>query len=86
MGPTYFWYQFAELQKLGRSFGLDEQATRHALTQMLQGGVKAFFDSGMRAEEVIDLIPVKPLEASEKEVREAYDTRLRGLYDKLTQR
>ena len=85
MGPTYFWYQFAELEKLGDSFGLDAQATRHALTQMLHGGVKAFFDSGMRAEEVIDLIPVKPLEASENEVREAYQTRLRGLYDKLTQ-
>jgi pyrroline-5-carboxylate reductase len=85
MGPTYFWYQFAELQKLGRSFGLDEQATRHALTQMLHGGVKAFFDSGLRTEEVIDLIPVKPLEASEKDVREAYQSRLRGLYDKLTQ-
>ena len=85
MGPTYFWYQFAELEKLGTSFGLDEQATRRALTQMLHGGVKAFFDSGMRADEVIDLIPVKPLETSEEEVREAYQTRLRGLYDKLTQ-
>jgi pyrroline-5-carboxylate reductase len=86
MGPTYFWYQFAELEKLGSSFGLDEPATRHALTRMLQGSVKTFFDSGVRPDEVIDLIPVKPLEASENGVREAYQTRLRGLYDKLTQR
>ncbi len=85
MGPTYFWYQFEELQKLGNSFGLDEETTRHALTQMLNGGVKTFFESGMRPDEVIDLIPVKPLESSEKDVREAYQTRLRGLYDKLTQ-
>jgi hypothetical protein len=40
----------------------------------------------MRAKEVIDLIPVKPLESSEDEVREAYRTRLRALHDKLTQR
>ena len=86
MGPTYFWYQFEELEKLGNSFGLDEETTRHALTQMLNGGVKTFFESGMRPDEVIDLIPVKPLESSEKVVREAYQTRLRGLYDKLTQR
>ena len=86
MGPTYFWYQFEELEKLGNSFGLDEETTRHALTQMLHGGVKTFFESGMRPNEVIDLIPVKPLESSEKDVREAYQTRLRGLYDKLTKR
>jgi pyrroline-5-carboxylate reductase len=85
MGPTYFWYQFEELEKLGSSFGLDEETTRHALTQMLHGGVKTFFESGMRPDEVIDLIPVKPLESSEKDLREAYRTRLRGLYDKLTQ-
>ena len=86
MGPTYFWYQFAELEKLGTSFGLDEQTTRHALTRMLLGGVKTFFDSEMPPDEVIDLIPVKPLETSESAVRDAYQTRLRGLYDKLTQR
>jgi pyrroline-5-carboxylate reductase len=86
MGPTYFWYQFEELEKLGSSFGLDQRATRHALTQMLHGGVKTYFESGMRNDEVIDLIPVKPLEPSEKGVREAYRTRLRGLYDKLTKR
>ena len=85
MGPTYFWYQIEELEKLGTSFGLDEETARHALAQMLHGGVKTFFDSGMRPDEVIDLIPVKPLESSEKDVREAYRTRLRGLYDKLTQ-
>ncbi|NIM00378.1 MAG: hypothetical protein GTN89_05600 [Acidobacteria bacterium] len=84
MGPTYFWYQFAELEALGRGFGLDERATRHALAQMLHGGVTAFFDSRMPNDEVIDLIPVKPLEALEGEVREAYRTRLPGLYDKLT--
>ncbi len=39
MGPTYFWYQFEELQKLGSSFGLDDETTRHALTQMLHGSI-----------------------------------------------
>jgi pyrroline-5-carboxylate reductase len=86
MGPTYFWYQFEELERLGAGFGLDDQATRHALSCMLHGSVKTFFESNMRAEEIIDLIPVKPLESSESEVRDAYRTRLRTLHDKLTQR
>lgn len=86
MGPTYFWYQFEELERLGVGFGLDEQATRHALSCMLRGSVTTYFESNMRAEEIIDLIPVKPLESSESEVRDAYRTRLRTLHDKLTQR
>jgi pyrroline-5-carboxylate reductase len=86
MGPTYFWYQFAELVRLGIDLGLDEESTRHALERMLHGGVEAFFGSGLMADEVIDLIPVKPLEATEDGVREAYRTRLRALHDKLTQR
>jgi pyrroline-5-carboxylate reductase len=86
MGPTYFWYQFAELERLGIDLGLGEKATRHALSRMLHGGVEAFFGSNLSPDEVIDLIPVKPLEASENEVREAYRTRLRALHDKLTQR
>jgi len=86
MGPTYFWYQFEELERLGAGFGLDAGTTRHALAQMLHGGVKTFFDSGMAAGEVIDLIPVKPLQESENGLREAYRSKLRGLYDKLTQR
>ena len=84
MGPTYFWYQFAELETLGSSFGLDGETTRHALTRMLQGGVKTFFESGLRPDEVIDLIPVRPLEGVEERVSDEYRTRLRGLYDKLT--
>ena len=86
MGPTYFWYQFEELEKLAAGFGLDTATTRHALAQTLHGGVKTYFDSGLAPAEVIDLIPVKPLEPMEKEVREAYRTRLRGLHDKLTGR
>jgi len=86
MGPTYFWYQFEELEMLGAGFGLDRTTTRHALSQMLHGSVKTYFESGMSAEQVIDLIPVRPLEASENDVREAYRTRLRGLHDKLTGR
>ena len=64
--------------------GLDEKTTRRALAKMLHGGVDTFFESGLAADEVLDLIPVKPLESMEKDLREAYRARLRALHDKLT--
>lgn len=86
MGPTYFWFQFEELAQLGGSFGLTPQATSRALSHMLHGAVDAFFTSDLSATEVMDLIPVKPLEASEKTVREAYRSALTALHSKLTAR
>jgi len=86
MGPTYFWFQLEELRKLGMEFGLDDATARHAIARMLEGGVKTLFESDMPSDQVIDLIPVKPLESSEDTVREAYQTKLRGLHAKLTQR
>jgi pyrroline-5-carboxylate reductase len=86
MGPTYFWYQFEELRKLGKEFGLDDRTIQNALPRMLEGGVKTYFESGLTAEQVIDLIPVKPLDSLEHDVREAYGAKLRGLYAKLTGR
>lgn len=84
MGPTYFWFQFEELVKLGRSFGLAPEAARPALSRMLHGAVDAFFASDLSATEVMDLIPVKPLEASESTVQEAFRSALTGLHGKLT--
>ena len=86
MGPTYFWYQLEQLEELGAGFGLDPGATRHALLRMIHGAATTFFEAGLTAEEVIDLIPVKPLHELEGSVRNAYRTRLRALHDKLTQR
>jgi len=86
MGPTYFWYQFEELQKLGEGFGLDDATTRRALARMLHGSVKTYFESGLGPGEVIDLIPVKPLSSMENGARESYRTQLRGLYDRLTRK
>jgi len=86
MGPTYFWSQFEELEKLGAGFGLDPKMARHALVQMLHGAVDTFFGAGLDTGTVMDLIPVKPLEAAEGSIRDAYRTCLGGLYRKLTQR
>jgi pyrroline-5-carboxylate reductase len=86
MGPTYVWFQFEELAKLGGSFGLAPTVTRHALSRMLHGAVDTLFAADLPAMEVMDLIPVKPLEASESTLREAYRAALTGLHGKLIAR
>jgi pyrroline-5-carboxylate reductase len=83
MGPTYFWFQLDELQKLGESFGLVTEETQEALTKMMKGALKTFFDSGLSYAEVTDLIPVKPLGEEEANTRAYYRNKLTGLYQKL---
>ncbi len=83
MGPTYFWFQLNELQKLGESFGLTSKETGKALSKMMKGATKTLFESGMSFEEVADLIPVKPLGEEEVNIRTIYKNKLEALYQKL---
>jgi pyrroline-5-carboxylate reductase len=83
MGPTYLWFQLHELQTLAESFGLTAEEARTGLAEMVEGAVKTLFGSGMPAEEVIDLIPVKPLGEDEAAIKAAYRARLEPLYKKL---
>ncbi len=83
MGPTYLWFQLAELNELAKSFGLSEKDSAKAISKMAKGAVKALFDSGLRPEEVADLVPVKPIGEEEESIRNIYRSRLTALYGKL---
>lgn len=83
MGPTYFWFQLQTLRSLGGSFGLAPKETDQALYEMIRGAAKTLFRSGLAYDEVVNLIPVKPLGEEEQGIREIYETRLTGLYAKL---
>lgn len=83
MGPTYFWFQMQKLRELGASFGLAEKETDKALYEMTKGAAKTLFKSGLSYPDVVNLIPVKPLVEDETTILQAYETKLKGLYDKL---
>ncbi|MGQ9665552.1 MAG: pyrroline-5-carboxylate reductase family protein [bacterium] len=83
MGPTYFWFQFAILQELGRSFGLTDEELKNGVSKMLKGAVNLFFDKGLKQEEVLDLIPVHPLKEKEPEIKKIFEDMLVPLYKKL---
>ena len=83
MGPTYFWFQWEELENLGAGFGLAREAARKALSAMISGAAQTYFHSGRTGGEVVDLIPVKPLKDDEEDIRSRYRLRLGPLYDKI---
>ena len=83
MGPTYFWFQWQALRELGVSFGLARAEADRAVRAMLDGAVRTFFDAGLSAEQVLDLVPVKPLAEAEPRIRQAYLDALPPLHAKL---
>lgn len=83
MGPTYFWFQWEELENLGAAFGLEREAAGQALSAMVGGAAQAFFHSGLTRSEVIDLIPVKPLKEDEEDIRSRFRQRLEPLYERI---
>lgn len=83
MGPTYLWFQLETLRELASEFGLDKGDAVTALMHMVRGSVLTLLDAGLSPEEVLDLIPVKPLQDEEDGIRQAYRDRLTALYTKI---
>jgi pyrroline-5-carboxylate reductase len=83
MGPTYFWFQWQALRELAASFGLAPADVDRALRAMLDGAVRTFFDAGLTAAQVLDLVPVKPLVEAEPQILQAYRDVLPRLHAKL---
>ncbi|MDZ7723404.1 MAG: NAD(P)-binding domain-containing protein [candidate division KSB1 bacterium] len=83
MGPTYLWPQLNELHKLALEFGMTEKETVDGIKAMLENTLQLMYDAGLSYDEVVDLIPVKPLGESEADFRNIYRTQLSGLYKKL---
>lgn len=83
MGPTYLWFQLVELMRLAETFGLGAEEPEEATYRMVAGAAKTLHESGLSSEDVIDLIPVKPLSDDEETIREIYRSKLSPLYRKL---
>jgi len=62
---------------------LDAEEAAEATYRMVAGAARTLRESGLLPEDVIDLIPVKPLSDDEEAIREIYRSRLSPLYRKL---
>jgi pyrroline-5-carboxylate reductase len=83
MLPTYFWFQWKELIQLGDPMGLTETECNVAIRQTLQAALNLYFESGLSPEQVMDLIPVKPIGENQAQITEIYHTKLMGLFEKI---
>lgn len=83
MGPTYLWFQLYELEKIAVSFGLSPERAADAVRKMAEGAVKTMAWSHLTPEQVMDLVPVRPLCEDEDSIRDIYWQRLPALYEKL---
>jgi len=83
MGPTYYWYQWQALREAAAQFGLSPDRADEALQHMIGGAVATLLESGLSPAGVMDLIPVRPLQAIEESVSAAYGTALPALHAKI---
>ena len=83
MLPTYFWFQIEEIQKVAQQCGLSEEEADETVKATLKRAIKLYFDSGLTPSEAMDLIPVKPIGEHETEIKEIYQTKLMGLFEKI---
>ena len=83
MGPTYYWYQWQALREAAGQFGLSPERADDALRHMLDGAAATLLQSGLTPAAVMDLIPVRPLQAIEESVAAAYRTALPALFAKI---
>jgi len=83
MLPTYFWFQWDELNRLGIQMGLSEEESKTSVQQTLLGAINLLFESGLPPEKVMDLIPVKPISEYQAQITEIYQTKLTGLFEKI---
>lgn len=83
MLPTYFWFQWQEMENIAIETGLTTEEAKKTVKQTLKKALKLYFDSGLTPAEVMDLIPVKPIGENETEIKNILNTKLIGLFGKI---
>jgi pyrroline-5-carboxylate reductase len=83
MLPTYFWFQWKKMEEIAVQTGFTEAEGKKVIRKTLNRSVKLYFNAGLTPEEVMDLIPVKPIGDHEAEIEQIMETKLMGLYDKI---
>jgi pyrroline-5-carboxylate reductase len=83
MLPTYFWFQWQTMEEIALQTGLTQEEAKKIIRQTLRRSISLYYTSGLSPEEVMDLIPVKPIGDHEKEISGILETNLLGLFEKI---
>ena len=83
MLPTYFWFQWQEIEKIAQETGLSVKEAQKAVKSTLKKALNLYYNSDLTPAEVMDLIPVKPIGENEVEIKNILNTKLLGLFAKI---
>lgn len=83
MLPTYFWFQWHELENIGTQFGLSNAECRESIYETLNAALNTMYRNGMNPEDVMDLVPVKPIAENEDQIKAIYREKLMSLFEKI---
>lgn len=83
MLPTYFWFQWQELEKIGIKTGLTKMESKEAIKETMLSAIHLLYNSELSSSEVIDLIPVKPIADSENAIKDCFNDKLIPLFEKI---
>ena len=83
MLPSYFWFQWKELERIGIHIGLSETESKEAVRETITAAVELLYSSDLCSEEVIDLIPLKPIAEHEGTIKNCFSDKLIPLYGRI---
>jgi pyrroline-5-carboxylate reductase len=83
MLPTYFWFQWKELETIGIQFGLNETECKETIYETMNAALNTMYHSGMNTDDVINLIPIKPIGENEAQIKNIYQEKLTALFEKI---
>jgi len=83
MLPTYFWFQLEKMEDIAEKTGLTKKEAKDTIYNTLKYANELFYKSGYSHEEIMDLIPIKPIGENEAEINTIYETKLLGLFEKI---
>ena len=83
MLPTYFWFQWKKMEEIAMKTGFSEAEAKRVIGNTLKRSLKLYYNSELSPDEVIDLIPVKPIGEHEAEIEQILESKLLGLYEKI---
>jgi pyrroline-5-carboxylate reductase len=83
MLPTYFWFQWKKMEEIAVQTGLTYEEAVKTIKETVDRSLKLFYESGLTSEEVMDLIPVKPIVEKEEEIKSIFESKLMGLFEKI---
>ena len=72
-----------KLEELAISYGMDDDEAKETISEMINGTINTLFYSTLSPEEVMDLVPVKPIGEHEETIKSYYVENLNAIYKKI---